>query len=661
MNESEPRVPSVTSDLPLLALIQLSTTGAAVVIAKAFAMVSLLAGATIASFPKRLFGALCFDFLTFGIIAAAVVSASFFRPRLNERARRVLAGIIFGTFALGTLLSFANAGFLVTLGQALDWETVLLAPSLAAYLSRSMTVETLAILAAAILLSVLPVAVTPLAWRVARRSGRWVYAIAVVLPFAAFRLARQEMPATAAEHALRRAALIYMFVPSQPQTWTDSPPPTEAQLATIARLLGPVERTTRIFEPMPRRPRNVLMVVWESVGDLYIRPNPRGEATVPNLDALIRAGSVRFRNAYAQSPLSVQSVWSFFTGRRPPAKAAIFLDRSAMPPHGPSLPEILKRAGFRTSVLIGSFTRSWGADRIIELGGVDLFEDILTMANRDRFPQRNWSLAGPALNERFAAWLDETQSKAPFFSVVWNVETHYPYNWSGMTAREEALPKEQRYLRDIENADRLLGVLLRELESRGLRDDTLIVVVGDHGEGTGRPPHPDLLLHGFRVEEDAVRVPLVLSHAALAPSQNVDAPVVIADLYPTILDLVGLPVPKEIDGVTLSRDWRPRPILLNGMQWWPSAVRAGRFKFTQVTPRQPGSLFDLVNDPAETNDLLFKEPAIGSALEAYLLHDATLRHRSDISMNADRRGFRPWMPSPEMVGQEPRPRPSPQR
>ena len=98
--------------------------------------------------------------------------------------------------------------------------------------------------------------------------------------------------------------------------------------------------------------------------------------------------------------------------------------------------------------------------------------------------------------------------------------------------------------------DDCVGQVVAKLRQLGLYDDTLIVVTGDHGEMLGE--HGELN-HGFFIYEGALRVPLVMRvPRAPAAARQVDIPVSLIDIVPTILSLVGAEVPKEVQGVDLS-------------------------------------------------------------------------------------------------------------
>ncbi|MFO0931228.1 MAG: sulfatase-like hydrolase/transferase [Planctomycetota bacterium] len=113
------------------------------------------------------------------------------------------------------------------------------------------------------------------------------------------------------------------------------------------------------------------------------------------------------------------------------------------------------------------------------------------------------------------------------------------------------------YLRDayraaLRHVDDHLAATLDAIDR--LPRGTVVVVVGDHGEAFGEH---EMLYHGRFVLPEMVRVPLIVRADGLPRGDVVDAPCCLTDLVPTVLDLAGLPVPTDLDGVSLRRAGRP--------------------------------------------------------------------------------------------------------
>src|SRR5262249_26822526 len=191
--------------------------------------------------------------------------------------------------------------------------------------------------------------------------------------------------------------------------------------------------------------------------------------------------------------------------------------------------------------------------------------------------------------------------------------------------------KEHPYEGEVAFADSCVGQVLEKLRQLGLYDRTLIVIAGDHGEMLGE--HGELN-HGFFIYEGALRVPLVIRvpHARAAARQ-VDLPVSLIDVAPTIVSLVGGEIPKEVQGMDLSPWIAGQEAGARGRAIYAETVTPTHYygassllgvivdgwKYIETTRPE---LYDLRSDPAEATNLLEREPkradAMGQTLVAIL-------------------------------------------
>ncbi len=161
---------------------------------------------------------------------------------------------------------------------------------------------------------------------------------------------------------------------------------------------------------------------------------------------------------------------------------------------------------------------------------------------------------------------------------------------------------------------------MEELERRKELDSTVFIVVGDHGEGFGRFGRPFDRSHGNTVTEDALRVPLIVSHPALGGRVvRIDTPVYHGDLYPTLIDLLSRTPSTGTDGVSLLGPIPSRPFIMRGDLFWPAAVRCGREKLVMLGPGDRPQLYDTEADPTEQKDLTPERPQRAADMQRYLL------------------------------------------
>ncbi len=177
------------------------------------------------------------------------------------------------------------------------------------------------------------------------------------------------------------------------------------------------------------------------------------------------------------------------------------------------------------------------------------------------------------------------------------------------------------------NVDWNVGRLLEGLDRLGLREDTIVVFTSDHGEMFGA--HGRIAKNIFY--EEAVRVPFLLRWPGHVPAGRVtDACMNAPDIMPTLLGLLGLPVPEAVEGSDLSHcalgqpGPEPRAAFMQGMGavvWWDDGFEWRALRdphYTYAVTRADGReyLFDLQADPAQATDLV-GDPAHGETLARY--------------------------------------------
>ena len=173
--------------------------------------------------------------------------------------------------------------------------------------------------------------------------------------------------------------------------------------------------------------------------------------------------------------------------------------------------------------------------------------------------------------------------------------------------------KYRRYCETITAMDRDIERLLAAIDEMGLADHTLVIYMGDNGMQWGSHD-----CHGIREPyEDAVKLPFIARAAWLIPDPGArrEQMALNIDLGPTILDVAGLPVPEEMDGMSLVpilRDPEARgreQFLLEYWRYYPEntpsyvGVRTEQYKYVEFERGRGPWLFDLEKDPGERRNL----------------------------------------------------------
>jgi arylsulfatase A-like enzyme len=374
------------------------------------------------------------------------------------------------------------------------------------------------------------------------------------------------------------------------------------------------------FRPGPRRPsglpsarpRNVLVVVLESTGAKYLGLYGSPYPTTPRLDAEARHALV-FDSFYAHVGLTANSlvalgisVYPYMTWRE------YTQDYPRFP--GETLANVLGPRGYRTAFLTSQFLDYVGLEDFLADRGFDEVRDWNDLS--DAPPVGSWGGDDAVLVDRTLEWIDRAP-KRPFFGLLWTQLSHHPYDPSPHQAVVdffEGRPEPPdawdlgRYLNTLAEVDRQLGRLFDGLRARGLADDTLVVVTGDHGECFG-DPHPTWG-HGFRLWDEGIRVPFMLWNPRLFGKGRRSATVGgHVDVSPTILDVLALAPPGSWEGRSLLAKDRPgRAYFYAANDEYLLGVREGPLKYVYNVTRGREALFDLSRDPDETTDVAARHP-----------------------------------------------------
>jgi arylsulfatase A-like enzyme len=370
--------------------------------------------------------------------------------------------------------------------------------------------------------------------------------------------------------------------------------------------------------------------------------------TSPTLDRLAREG-VAFMRAYSQAPWTKPTMTSLFTSLYP-SQHGVVTTRAVLDREVETLPKALARDGYHTASFYSTsyaWSPSFGFhDSIGNFPSGDPYyisplsprpffikrmqHTILTLALRVTFPlDAYWYHDAARINRRLEEWLDE-RPPAPFLLHVHYLEPHEPYFDHPFKAiqydprtRWNLSSLLSRYDGEILFVDSAVRDLLEMLDTRGLLEDAVVIVTADHGE--------EFLDHGGwghrrHLHRELLHVPLILwspGRVELPPGTRRTVPVSTVDIAPTILGLLGIPVPEAFVGRTvLGRPEGEESLVLSqvtGAAGPSHALVSGNWKLIKSEDGQePLQLYDLVRDPTEGENVYREHPAVGSALEVRL-------------------------------------------
>jgi len=341
-------------------------------------------------------------------------------------------------------------------------------------------------------------------------------------------------------------------------------------------------------------------------------------AKTPYLDALAARG-VRFAHAVAQVPLTLPSHACIFTGTYPVVHQLRDMGGFVLDPRHVTLAAMARSAGFLTAAFVGSKAvgRHFGLNH-----GFDVYDDQMpSYEEPGKLPGIFQERRATATTDRVLEWLKQ-HGHSRFFVWVHYYDPHAPYD---PPEPFKTIYRLDPYSGEIAYTDEQAGRLLQFLYKEGLRDHTLVVVIGDHGEGLN--DHGEGT-HGIFLYEDTLHVPLIIAGPGIPPGKVISAQVRSIDLLPTIAEFLELPPNSAAQGVTL---WplmkRGQPIVGKGSNYayletlypktymnWSElrGMRTDRWKFI-LAPRP--ELYDLERDPGEKENVIARHPAEADQLQ----------------------------------------------
>ena len=392
--------------------------------------------------------------------------------------------------------------------------------------------------------------------------------------------------------------------------------------------------------------QNVLIVFvdtlrYDRLGSAgYVRD---GKSLTPNLDAFA-AQAVSFSHAYAQAPNTPRSVPSFLASRYP---SQVKVDKQfagypANTDDNDFLFEQLKASGLFTVGETSHFyfcddkrdpamCQGFGHKRHTNvMQGADDWQNLEAV---DIGPS-NKDIASPRIVPRAITKLDElAKSKKRFAMMVHLFEPHSTYvEHDGYRITESGTDAlAQKYDYEIAFMDVWLGKLFDSLKNNGLADNTMVVVIADHGEAFGVHSFAGnrMFFHGQTLYDELLHVPMMFRTPGVAPAKRDDV-VQLIDLAPTIAAALGAAPSSKWVGRSLVPALTGAPLpptpafaeLLPAPDWnhdGKAMISAdGKYKVFYRISDSRWEIYDLITDPAETKNLA-DDAAIAAPLKQQLV------------------------------------------
>lgn len=391
-------------------------------------------------------------------------------------------------------------------------------------------------------------------------------ALLIGLPLAAARLLRRSTdtspvlsPAWPLTVCSACAALVWALLPAP----TSLPVARLARSATVASYLtwmqssmsamvGPEGAEGLHLQPLveseqqnPTSRYNVVVIAIESLRADFTSLSSAARVQTPNIAALAQRAAFT-DSASTPVPHTTKALFASHCGRMPFWQSSPQELNDLV--HVQCLGQLLRDQGYATAFLQSAVGAFEDRPRLVHRLGYEHFEGWENIGGE---PLGYLSSDDLSLATALDHFLDGLPRDRPFLTTLLTSATHHPYrlpqaDLDGLQAEgvdPDSIKSEARYGKLAARADKLVGEVVSSLERRGLRDRTLIVVFGDHGEGFGEK---GVRQHDNNYYQESLRVPLILAGPGVRPQRLADD-VSLLDITPTLLDLLGFDVIQRDD------------------------------------------------------------------------------------------------------------------
>jgi len=370
---------------------------------------------------------------------------------------------------------------------------------------------------------------------------------------------------------------------------------------------------------------NLVLIIVDTVSARHVGYCGYERNTTPVLDSLSRTGAA-FTACQAQAPWTLPAGATILSGLNPRSHGARRYEDGQVRGADPAMPTIatvLHGSGYSTAAFINNYLL--GEEFGWHTGYDHFYSEYMGLKN-----------SGPTVDSCLV-WIRARNEDENFFALVHLFDAHDPYdppapfdtlfgeggppfNWN---TSETGLPPDpslrqhlvDNYDGEIAHIDHEMGRLFAGLREMGLSDNTIVVVVADHGEEFLERGQ---VWHGKSLHQELLHVPLVISGPGI-PVGIISRMVGQVDIAPTIMGVMGLDWPGQSEGENLFDPDRHLPVFssnLNSGPLWPVCGVQNGMKVIWSSTEDEWVAFDLRNDP-EGDDPVEPDSALKESVLQY--------------------------------------------
>ncbi|AWV88471.1 phosphoglycerol transferase MdoB-like AlkP superfamily enzyme [Bradymonas sediminis] len=347
--------------------------------------------------------------------------------------------------------------------------------------------------------------------------------------------------------------------------------------------------------------RNVVFLVLESTRASAMTVYDETLETTPFLAELAKRSTVA-EKAYVQVPHSSKALTSILCGITPNLHMPITEAIEGNIP-GRCLADLLGEQGYSSLFIqsaVGTFENRY---QLVENFGFDEFISGNELDSKGFEKANYFGYEDDIMLKPSRKWLEANKNK-PIFATYFTLTPHHQYLAPRRYGRHPYAEDDllNRYLNTIHYVDNFVKNVLDQFKELGLYEDTIFVIVGDHGEGLGEH---DRFQHDNVIYQEGVRVPFLIYDPQDPQPRRVKYNVNHLDVVPSVIKRLGYEVlDGDFPGMPILEVEEERPMRINC--WYERRCMAqiiGDQKYIHHFDSQPDEYFDLSEDPDERNDI----------------------------------------------------------
>lgn len=381
--------------------------------------------------------------------------------------------------------------------------------------------------------------------------------------------------------------------------------------------------------------KNVVIIVLDAARwDRYGIYGSDLQATL-NIDEFAKDALV-FENSVATAPYTITSVSSLFSGLLPETHGVRRISQ-VFPSELESMPKAFRKNGYYALCLSGSkfITPQFGLasdfDQVVPMRKDEYKEAQVTTQDENairkgisdaaksgkplfmyaHFLPPHWPYRPPAPYDSFYTKGDKVKMRK-----AWMVKSALDYDLIPPD-NNDIYTYERRYFNNLRYGDHVVKVVLDELKTNGLFEDSIVIITADHGEAFGEHKQ---FGHNTTVFEQMIRIPMAVKVPGTKAGRIVN-PVGLIDIFPTLVELMGLEIEsvnfqgRSLASLFVNGEESPRDdyyyARTNSYNYY-FMMRGERYKYIHAEFQE--YMFDLKNDPEEKNNIIDQHPALAATL-----------------------------------------------